>query len=229
MDPVLQIVLLWVAFAATHMGMSSLQLRPKLDGVLGEAGFAGVYSIVALVIFVPLVSIYWGHKHEGEMLYPLVRAAPWLWLQYLLMIDAFVLLVAGMANQSPAAMKPGVDPATIEVREPTGVALITRHAVFMATGLFGLAHLMVNPWATDVAFFAGFPIFAVVGGMHQDARKIATMGEGYRRYVEATPLLPGIGPWERTWRGLKSIPIWVYGVGVAVTVVLRMFHAQLFS
>ena len=67
MDPVWQIVLLWVAFAATHMGMSSLQLRPKLVGVLGEAGFAGVYSIVALAIFVPLVSIYWGPKHEGAM------------------------------------------------------------------------------------------------------------------------------------------------------------------
>ena len=88
---------------------------------------------------------------------------------------------------------------------------------------------MVNPWATDVAFFAGFPIFAIVGGMHQDARKLVTMGDAYRRHYEATSLLPFGGPWERTWRGLKGIPIWVYAVGVAVTVGLRMFHAQLFS
>lgn len=229
MDPVAQIVLLWVAFAATHMGMSSLQLRPKLVGVLGEAGFAGVYSIVALVIFVPLVSIYFDHKHEGPMLWPLLRATPWLWLQYLLMFGAMTLLIAGMVRRSPAAMgKPGAspDPSTLQAG---GVQLITRHAVFMAAGLLGVAHLMVNPFASDVAFFGGMALFAVIGSIHQDSRKKVTLGEPYVRFTEQTPLLPFAGGLAATWQGIRETPVWVLGVGLAATVLLRVYHAALFG
>ena len=163
------------------------------------------------------------------MLYPVLRSGPWLVIQYVLMLEAFILLVAGMVNQSPAAMKPGADPSKATPSDPSGVQLITRHAVFMATGLFGLAHLMVNPFATDVAFFAGFPIFAVLGGMHQDSRKLVTMGDAYRGHYEKTPLLPFVGPVDRTLRGLRGIPIWVYAVAIIVTVGLRAYHAALFG
>jgi uncharacterized membrane protein len=229
MDPVLQIVLLWVAFAVTHMGMSSLQLRPKLVGVLGEAGFAGVYSIVALLIFVPLVSIYWGHKHEGAMLYPLLRATPWLWLQYVIMAVSLTLLVGGVARRSPAAMgKPGEapDPASME---PAGMQRITRHGVFMSLALLGVAHLMVNPFASDVAFFGGMAVFSIIGSIHQDHRKTQTLGEPFRRFTEQTPLLPFGGGLGATMQGLKETPIWVPIVGISVTVALRVYHASLFG
>lgn len=228
-DPALLIVLLWVAFAATHMLLSSLALRPRLVGVLGEGGFAGAYSIVALAIFVPLVATYWGHKHEGAVLYPALRSGAWWVVQYALMLVAFLLLVGGMSNQSPAAMQlPGAASAA-SPRPPSGIQLITRHAVFMATGVFGLAHLMVNPFATDVAFFAGFPVFAVAGAMHQDSRKLVTLGDAYRAHYEATPLIPFVGPVGRTLRGLREIPIWVYGVALVVTVGLRAYHSTLFA
>jgi uncharacterized membrane protein len=229
MDPVWQIVLLWVAFAATHMGMSSLQLRPKLVGVLGETGFAGVYSIVALVIFVPLVSIYFDHKHEGAMLWPLVRATPWLWLQYLLMWVSVTLLVAGLTRRSPAAMgKPGEapDPSSMQVG---GVQRITRHAVFMSAGLLGVAHLMVNSFATDVAFFGGMAVFAVVGSIHQDSRKKVPLGDPYVRFVEQTPLLPASGGLSASWQGVRETPIWVLGIGLGLTVLLRVYHQALFG
>lgn len=229
MDPVWQIVLLWVAFAATHMGMSSLQLRPKLVGVLGEAGFAGVYSIVALVIFVPLVSVYWGHKHEGAMLYPMLRATPWLWLQYAVMALSLTLLVGGVSRRSPAAMgKPGEapDPASME---PGGMQRITRHGVFMSVALLGVAHLMVNPFATDVAFFGGMAVFSVVGSIHQDRRKKVTLGEPYVRFTEQTPLLPFGGGVGAAVQGLKEAPVWVPIVGIAMTVVLRVYHTSLFG
>lgn len=229
MDPVLQLLLLWIAFAATHMCMSSLVLRPKLVGVLGEAGFAGVYSIVALAIFVPLVSIYWGHKHEGPMLYPLLRSAPWLVIQYALMTVSIVLLVAGMARRSPAAMgKPGQAPSAASL-EPGGIQRITRHGVFMAAAVLGLAHLMVNPFATDVVFFGGLLVFGVAGSMHQDARKRVTLGEPYARFADATPLLPFGGGLRASWQGLKETPLWVLALGVAVTVGLRTYHATLFG
>jgi uncharacterized membrane protein len=229
MDPAIQIALLWVAFAATHMGMSSLQLRPKLVGALGEAGFAGVYSIIALAIFVPLVSIYFGHKHEGARLYPLMRATPWLWLQYCVMGVAMTLLVAGVTRKSPAAMgKPGVapDPATMQ---PGGVQRITRHAVFMAVALLGLAHLMVNPFLTDVVFFGGMVIFAFVGSVHQDHRKRVTLGEPFVLFAEQTPVLPFGGGLSAAWRGLRETPVWVPVIGVGAAVLLRLYHGVLFG
>ncbi len=229
MDPTLEIILLWVAFAVTHMGMSSLPVRPKLVGVLGEAGFAGVYSVVALVVFVPLVMVYWDHKHEGAMLYPLVRATPWLWLQYGLMALSMTLLVGGLARRSPAAMgKPGEapDPAAMQ---PSGLQRVTRHGVFMAAALLGLAHLMVNPFATDVAFFGGIAAFSVAGSIHQDYRKQQTLGEPFVRFVEATPLLPFGGGVGAAMQGFKEAPIWVPIVGVGLTVVLRAYHGVLFG
>ncbi len=57
------IVLFWFLFGASHMALSSLKLRPKLVGVLGNRGFQGVYSLVALGTFVPLVRIYADAKH----------------------------------------------------------------------------------------------------------------------------------------------------------------------
>jgi uncharacterized membrane protein len=163
------------------------------------------------------------------MLYPALRSGPWAVIQYGLMLLAFLLLVGGMANQSPAAMKMPGDAGASTPHPPSGIQLITRHAVFMATGLFGLAHLMVNPHASDVAFFAGFPIFAVVGAMHQDSRKRVTLGDSYAAHCDATPLLPFVGPLASTLRGLREVPIWVYAVAIAVTVALRTFHASLFG
>ena len=65
------IVCLWIAFAATHLGLSSLRLRPRLIAALGELGYQGVYSLVALATFVPLVAVYFDHKHTGPLLWDL--------------------------------------------------------------------------------------------------------------------------------------------------------------
>ncbi|MFT5696059.1 MAG: putative membrane protein [Myxococcota bacterium] len=51
MSPTLTLALLWLAFAATHVAMSSLKLRPQLVKLLTPGGFLGVYSLVA---FAPL-------------------------------------------------------------------------------------------------------------------------------------------------------------------------------
>ena len=43
---VVWIAALWIAFAATHMGMSSLRWRPRLVAALGDRGFQAVYSLL---------------------------------------------------------------------------------------------------------------------------------------------------------------------------------------
>ncbi len=101
------IVALWIAFAATHMGLSSLRLRPRLLERLGERGLLGVYSLVALVLFVSLVRLYASHKHVGPELWSLGELPGVRVIMAVGMMVALVLAVAGMLTPSPAALLPG--------------------------------------------------------------------------------------------------------------------------
>ena len=108
-----------------------------------------------------------------------------------------------------------------------GVHLITRHSVFMAAGLFGLVHLIPNGFASDIAFFAGFPVFALIGCIHQDQRKLVTDSERYADFHAATPLIPFTG--KNTLQGLKGISPLGYALGIGAAIALRYFHAQWFG
>lgn len=223
LNPTLMIVLLWLAFAFSHMLLSSLKFRPRVVGVLGEKAFMGVYSLIALAAFVPMVSVYFGNKHSGPMLWsiemtPLVETGI-----TVAMGVAMVLLVAAMVTPTPVAIgAPRDQPIAVK-----GVHYITRHGVFMAVGLFGLVHLIPNGFASDVAFFAGFPIFAIVGCRHQDRRKLVTDADRYVEFHAATPLIPFTG--RQTLRGLKELSPIGYAGGIALAVLLRYFHAQWFG
>ena len=65
MSATVWIVLLWLGFAGSHMLLSSVRLRPILVERIGERGYAGVFSLVALGFFVPLVWVYFASKHHG--------------------------------------------------------------------------------------------------------------------------------------------------------------------
>jgi uncharacterized membrane protein len=220
MSDALLIAGLWVAFAATHMALSSVRLRPRLVAVLGERGFAGAYSLIALGIFVPLVSIYFANKHAGPFLWYLGDGILVRGVQYVGMGAALALVVAGLARPSPASLVPGR-------AEVTGAFRIARHPTFAGIGIFGLAHLFgarVN--ATELAFFAGFPIFAALGSWHQDRRKCATLGEKYARFVAGTPFVPFTGPGLLLGIRESAVPM---AVGVALAVALRTWHGAMFG
>ena len=101
------IILLWATFAATHMGLSSIGLRPRLVARVGESGFVGLYSLVALAIFVPLVATYFGHKHTGPALWYLGGLPGIRYVMYAGMALAMTLLVGGLMRPSPAARETG--------------------------------------------------------------------------------------------------------------------------
>ena len=217
---VVAIVCLWIAFAATHIGLSSLPVRARLMGALGERGFQGLYSVVALAIFVPLVWVYFANQHAGPHLWYLGSDAAVRWLAYAGVTLALALVIGGVMQPSPAAMLPGQ-------RELRGALRITRHPVFMGTGIFGLAHLLVaNVHAAELAFFAGLPLFALLGCRHQDRRKLASDGDGYREFVARTGFLP----FSRAGWGLglreMGAPL---ALAVATAVGLRVFHPAWFG
>jgi uncharacterized membrane protein len=219
MDVALTIAALWIAFGASHMILSSVEWRPRLVAALGERPFLAIYSVVALATFVPLVAVYFRNKHAGPHLWYLGSLPGMRWLVYLGMGVAFALVVAGIVRPSPASIAPGRP-------EAVGVLRVTRHPLFMGVGLFGLLHLLVvSVNAAELAFFAGFPLFAVLGCHHQDQRKLASGDPAFREFHAATPFLPSPAGVPAALRS-DAFPI---AVGVALAALLRWFHPSLFG
>jgi uncharacterized membrane protein len=214
------IAALWIAFAATHMGLSSLRWRPRLVGALGEKGFQGLYALVSLATFVPLVWVYAENKHAGPPLWYLGELSGVRWIMYAGMALAFVLVVAGAMRPSPASVVPGE-------AKVAGVFRITRHPVFMGMGLFGLMHLLAaRVHAAELVFFGGFVVFTLAGCRHQDQRKLAGGDEAFQRFHAQTPFLPFTGP--EALRGLAESRR-ASVLGIVVAALLRAFHTTLFG
>ncbi len=220
MSPTAQVLFWWLAFAGTHLVLSSLPVRQQLVARFGEQPFRGLYSLLAFATFVPLVWTYFHYKHAGPLLWAMPVTPVLRWAIYAVMGLAVVLMVASLAQPSPAAVMPGAT-------EPKGVLRVTRHPLMMAFALFGLAHLLPNGFATDVVFFGGFVVFPLLGAWHQDQRKLALDPGGYRAFHAATPFLPFTG--RDSVAGLREMSPVVIGIGVAATVLLRYFHTAWFG
>lgn len=214
----------WLAFAGTHTILSSTTLRPRLIARVGERGFQGLYSLVAFATFVPLVRTYFANKHSGPLLWNLTTIPGVRTLALALAGVAVVLLVLAFAQPSPTGLLPGVP------RRARGVTRITRHALFMAIGLWGLGHSLANGFLSDVLFFAGFVVYALYGSRHQDARKQADRSNDLSAFYAETSVLPFAAILGgRNQLALREIPIIAVILGVIVAGLLYTFHRQLFG
>jgi uncharacterized membrane protein len=211
------IALLWVAFIATHLGLASVRVEPKLRARLGDAAFLALYSVVALAIFVPLMTIYFGNRHAGPWLWvvtvgPVLRA-----LLYLGMTLGLVLAVGSLLRPSPASLVPN---ASVEVR---GVYRVTRHPLVLGLALIWALHLIPNASTADVAFFGGFLVFSLAGARHQDQRKLHTGDAKIREFIAATSFLP----FGRGFGGLADLPPLVIALGVVAALGIRWLHGSI--
>lgn len=225
MDPLHLLVLLWAAFIGGHLVLSHPPVRGPLRARLGANGFTSLYSAMALGLFVPLVYVWWTHRHQGPMLW-MLRDVPGLRHGVeLLVVLGFALETAGLFQPAPGSMAFSMAGRAPELR---GVSTVTRHPLFVGMSLWAIGHLLMNGWATDVAFFGGFPLMTLVGCMHQDWRK-AREEPGFKEILARTSLVPFAA-------ALRGHPVRIDGqsalglaVGATFAVVLRVYHARLFS
>lgn len=227
MDPVAAIALWSTLFVVSHLLVSSQSIRPGLVNRMGELPFRGIYSLVAFGTLIPLVMTFMRHKHAGAMLWYLrdfraVRSLTWL-----LMFAALIMLAASLISPSPGAIGAPAGGGTAGVH---GMRKITRHPGFVAFSLFGFAHMLMNGWVGDVFFFGTFPALGILGGIHQDRRKLRELGQNYHRFVEQTSFFPGaaLASGRQRW-GLADMPWAAIGIGSAIAVILVMFHPYLFG
>jgi uncharacterized membrane protein len=90
--------------------------------------------------------------------------------------------------------------------------------------------MLMNGWAGDTIFFGGFVVLGIIGGIHQDRRKLREMGASYREFLAATSFFPGVAlinhrvEWSR-----GDMPWAAVAVGIATGIVLVTFHPFMFG
>ncbi len=218
-------IALWgFAFVAGHLLLSSGPVRAPLVARLGARGFQGLYSLFALVVFVLLVRTWWGDRHGGDQLWMLRDVPAMTPLALVLGMLGFALFVASFFQPSALGLTPG------ETVRATGMARITRHPLMMGFALWGISHLLMNGWTSDVAFYGTFTALALLGAYHQDARKRAADDGRLSAYFAESSVLPFAAAFTGRAEVVASELPWVGIVGgVVVAVVLYWFHPALFA
>lgn len=209
----LTLALLWLAFLIQHTVMSHGRLRAAMIARLGLWPFRGVYSLASMIPFGPLVYLWWTHRGEGAHLWTLPKPPA-----EILALVGFTLVVGAMARPAPSAAYTTVRGDRID---PVGMSAVSRHPMFVGLSMWAIGHLLANGNVVDVVFWGGFPIYTLVGVLHQDARKRAE-DPRYADFMRRTSILPLLRPGNlRFVGGRASVGALV---GLALGVFLRMMH-----
>ena len=213
-----ELLLAAVAFAGSHVLLSSAPVRGPLARALGEWPFVGLYSAISLGLFVWLVGAY------GDA--PLVElwAAP-TGVRYLslgVMVVASVLVAGGLSLASPTGVP--LKPAAAGAPLP-GIFKVTRHPVLWGIGLWAFVHVMANGDLASLILFGSLGVLALGGTVHIDRKKRTTMGGDWRAFAGATSNVPFAAiAAGRTRVSLKEIGYGRLVAGLVLYMVLLLGH-----
>ena len=213
-----ELLLAAVAFAGSHVLLSSAPVRGPLARALGEWPFVGLYSAISLGLFVWLVGAY------GDA--PLVElwAAPTV-VRYValgVMVVASVLVACGLSLTSPTgvSLKPAAAGAPL-----AGIFKVTRHPVLWGIGLWAVVHVMANGDLASLILFGSLGVLALGGTVHIDRKKRTTMGGDWRAFAGATSNVPFAAiAAGRTRVSLKEIGYGRLVAGLVLYMVLLLGH-----
>ena len=178
------LALAMLAFLATHFVLSHPALRPRLVAALGEQGFAGAYSVLAMIT---LVAAAWAFARAPyEPLWDLGPAR--YWIAMVANIAASVLVVAGLTQKNPTMVMASLEPADDD--PAPGVLKVTRHPLMWGFGLWALGHLAVNGHVAALILFGGLALQALGGTRRIDAKRTRRDPVDYARFTAATSNIP---------------------------------------
>ncbi len=222
--PLINLAVATAAFVCSHLLLSSARPRGALVARLGEGGFLGLYSLVALA------TLAW-----AILAYDAVSPGPFLWipgpglrhLPLLVMPLSLILVVGGVATRNPSAV--GME-AALQAEDPVrGVLRITRHPVQWGIMLWAAVHIVANGDGASVLFFGGFLALAALGSVHLDRRLAASHGQAWRHFATATSHLPFLAMARGHQRLVpRELAVAVAG-GLGAFVVLLALHPHLFG
>ena len=216
----------WLLFAGTHMIGSSMAVRTGLIALLGRLGFRILYSLVAMATFVPLCLAFAAGRGTGPLLFTphhgfhlLTAFLTWL---------AFTAVLQGFATPTPMSLQSDFSGTVVD--EARGVHRITRHPMNWAFILFSLGHLVSNPYGADALFWGGFIAYGLLSAVHQDRRMLAEGRNGFGPFYLQTSNVPFLALLRKrqrlVWSEFNRIALLL---ALVLTVLLRIFHRQLFG
>lgn len=217
MDPALtSLVAASLAFVGLHFAMSH-PLRAGLVARLGENGFRGLYSLVALGTFIWMVLAF---RAVGPGEAPLWDGSgDVLWaIATLLTLIASVLLV-GSFIRNPALPDPRA--ASHAAQGVHGVFHVTRHPMMRAFAMWAVAHVLVSPTPRQFVLCGAIAFLALVGAHMQDRKKAVLMGEAWAGWAAQTSY------WPRPAGLLKAGAVpWLGGIALWLAATYGHIHAN---
>jgi len=208
-----------VFFVGSHFVLSSLPVRAGLIRMLGEQGFRGLYTVVALVGLGWVIMAY-GDAPRQE-LWPDSQALRMIALA--IMPFAAVLLVAALTTRNVTMV--GGESAGDDPHPTPGIMTITRHPMLNGVVLFALAHLLANGDSASAILFAGLAVLALGGMMHIDHRRQRTMGSAWGPIAMSTSAIPFVAVLQnRTKIDWAGIGVWRVVAGLVLYAVLIVTH-----
>lgn len=177
-----------ITFVGTHFALSH-PLRAPLVRAVGDKGFQGLYSLVALASFgwtiiafravSTGVTPYWNGQAQ----------LPW-GIATVLMLVAAVLLVGSFAG-NPALPAPNA--GELAAKGAHGVFHVTRHPMMWSMALWSAAHVLVSPTPRVIVLAGAIAVLALVGAHLQDRKKEAQMGAAWTGWEAQTSYWPRFG------------------------------------
>ena len=217
MDPALvNLIAASVAFVGTHFALSH-PLRTPLVRTLGEKGFLGVYSLVALATFGWMIWAFTAMTRRGAPLWNGSGELPWA-IASLLSIVALALFL-GSLRGNPALPDPRAAEG-LAGKQPASVFRVTRHPMMWGFAIWAFSHILVAPTGRTVVLAGTIAFLALVGAHLQDRKKEALMGDGWKAWEAKTSYWPrlgalpgiGLGLWVVTivlWLAVTWAHIWL--------------------
>lgn len=203
------------AFVGTHFLMSH-PLRAGMISALGEKGFAGVYSLISLVLF---GWMFWAYPAaSAEAPQPLWDAGRWGFVIATLLMWLGSVLFMGSLRRNPALPRPGRPIQQID--KPHGVYSITRHPMMWGFALWAATHAIVNPTRASLILSFTIAFLALVGAVFQDSKKENLLGDVWRDWRSKTSFIP-------YGRGLKSADGFALATGTILWLVASWAHGAL--
>ncbi|MBY6127444.1 NnrU family protein [Qipengyuania aquimaris] len=216
MDPLVSLVAASLAFVGTHFALSH-PLRAPLVKAVGENGFRGLYSLVALATFVWMVMAFRSAGPGSFHLWNGMGETMWI-IATVVMLLASVLL-AGSFMGNPALPAPGAE--KLAEKEPHGVFHATRHPMMWSFALWAATHILLMPSPRQLVLAGSLGFLALVGAHMQDRKKEVLMGEAWAHWEARTSY------WPRFGGLLKAGALaWIGGVVIWLAATYGHIHAN---
>ncbi|MDH3644451.1 MAG: NnrU family protein [Gammaproteobacteria bacterium] len=184
-----QMLFAGLLFVGAHLGVSSTPLRGKLVGLVGQGGYLGIYSVLALVTLGNLLWVY-GEVPRYEYLW--LPDPALYWVAKILMPIAFIFMLGGFMVKNPTAVGMEGMLADPEQREKSvsGLLRITRHPFQWSVVLWAGSHIVANGDKVSIVFFSSFAVLSLAGTVLIDRKKAAIIGVDWQPFMAATSNVP---------------------------------------